>query len=74
MLEADGHQPRCSASSAPASASGAVAATAAAKARSRSGSLTPGRTSVPLAVSTANGDVAAIASATFSGVQAAATG
>jgi hypothetical protein len=31
--------------------------------------LTPGRTSVPLAVSTANGDVAAIASATFDGLR-----
>jgi anti-sigma-K factor RskA len=49
--------------------SGAVEATAAAKARIFSGSFTPGRTSVPLAVSTANGDVAAIASATFDGLR-----
>ena len=55
MLEADGHQPRCSARSAAGVRSGAVAATAAANARSFSGSLTPGRTSVPLAVSTAKG-------------------
>ena len=44
------------------------AATAWKNAASLAGSLRPGSASVPLAVSTANGRVAAIASATFSGV------
>ena len=47
-------------------------ATAAKNARSRSGSLCPGAASVPLAVSTAYGCTTAIASATFSGAEAAA--
>ena len=44
-----------------------MAWTASTKAATFSGSLTPGAASVPLAVSTANGRTAAIASATFSG-------
>src|SRR5205085_1937479 len=46
---------------------GTVEPTAAANARSFSGSFTPGRASVPLAVSTAYGCVASIAAATLSG-------
>src|SRR5215218_6308977 len=49
------------------SGSPVVARTAAAKAFNLAGSLTPGDSSTPLATSTANGSVAAIASATFSG-------
>ena len=48
---------------------GVATATAAANARSFSGSLTPGRASVPLAVSTANGRVAATAAPTLPGVR-----
>src|SRR3954451_7979323 len=61
LESADGHHAASSAGA------GTVEATAAANARSFSGSFTPGRASVPLAVSTAYGSVASIAAATLSG-------